>query len=68
MSKYKTIVFDIDGTLLNTDLYICLAFLNLFQKIFISISNCRFFLILRGFPRLFNKPKIQKRGDFLKYH
>ena len=32
MSKYKTIVFDIDGTLLNTDLYICLAFLNLFQK------------------------------------
>ena len=41
---------------------------NFFQKIFISISNCRFFLILRGFPRLFNKPKFQKRGDFLKYH
>lgn len=29
MSKYKTIVFDIDGTLLNTDLYI---FFSIFLK------------------------------------
>ena len=49
MSKYKTIVFDIDGTLLNTDLYICLAFLNLFQKgnrIYLSQADTAILLLI----------------------